>query len=206
METSQVLKRRGTRPVSVPGEVQALVEEVHGDRPDRFDWEHPEQSAAWSAYAGERLAHRTAGSAVVIPQARRVKGLRGLHHLDGTEDEWEAATRLGADSVRLLCVYEHRDGAVTLDTAGTDPWPVPAAGGQMGIDDVRHVMGKTIPVRGDWFQGEEEAHPPPAAWADHPMLGDLVVLTQPVRDGLVQAVRVRGKSLRLDEELGLVRE
>jgi CRISPR-associated endonuclease/helicase Cas3 len=206
METSKVLKRQGERPVCVPGDVQALVEEVHGDCPDRFDWEHPEQSAAWSAYAGERLAHRAAGSAVVIPQARRVKGLRGLHHLDGTEDEWQAATRLGADSIRLLCVYEHPDGTVTLDAGGGDPLPAPAADGRMAIDAVRHLMGKTIPVRGDWFRGEEEAHRPPGAWADHPLLGDLVVLAQPVRDGLVQAVRAGGKRLWLDEELGLMRE
>ncbi|MEU8955030.1 CRISPR-associated helicase Cas3' [Streptomyces sp. NPDC048518] len=206
MNTSQLLAQERTRSIRVPADVQDLVEEVHGHRADQFDWEHPERSAAWSAYAGEDLAHRAAGNAVVIPQARRVRGLRSLHHLNGTEDEWRAATRLGADSVRLLCVYGQEDGTVTLDASGAEPLPVPAPGARMARDDVRRVMGKTIPVRADWFQGQEDAHRPPDAWSDHPMLGDLMLLTQPVRDGRARAVQVGRKRLWLDEDLGLVCE
>jgi CRISPR-associated endonuclease/helicase Cas3 len=38
------------------------------------------------------------------------------------------------------------------------------------------------------------------------MLGDLRVLRQPVSLGAAQAVKVGSKSLRLDEDLGLVRQ
>ena len=76
----------------------------------------------------------------------------------------------------------------------------------MQVGDVRAVMGRTIPVRADYFRGEDGNHQPPAGWSDHPMLGDLVVLRQPVSDGQVQAVKAGGKRIWLDGELGLVRE
>lgn len=206
LETSELLAERGAQPIAIPGDVQGLVEEVHGDRKDRFDWENPAKSAAWSAYTGENLAQRSVGEVLVIPRAGKVAELRSLHHQQGTEDEWEAATRLGSDSVRLLCVYEHEDGAITLDLDGAESLPEPGRDGRLAINDVRTVMGKTIPVRADWFREEEKTHRPPDTWADHPMLDDLVVLTQTVRDGRAQGVQVCGKRIWLDEELGLVRE
>lgn len=205
-ETSEVLAGRGSRPIAIPGDVQELVELVHGDRTDRFDWENLEKSAAWSAYTGDDHAQRSVGSLVAIPRAQKGLELRALHHLQGTEDEWEAATRLGADSVRLLCVYEHDDGRVTLDVDGAQLLPELGEGGRIQVGDVRTVMGSTIPVRADYFRDEVGGLQPPAAWSDHPMLGDLVVLRQPVRDGQVQAVQVGGKRIWLDAELGLVRE
>ena len=110
--------------------------------------------------------------------------------------------------MRLLCAYVHddMDGLVTLDPEGERPLPVPGAGGRMSPADVRAVMARTIPVSADWFSGEFESHRPPVEWAEHPMLGDLLVLRQPVRDGESQAVAVGSRSLRLDAELGLVRE
>jgi CRISPR-associated endonuclease/helicase Cas3 len=209
--TSQVLAGRGEARIAIPDDVQGLVEEVHGDRADRFDWDSPATSAAWTAYRGRDLADRSVGNILVVPRARSVSRLHQLHHLQGAEDEWEAATRLGADAVRLLCVCVHdgadgADGAVTLDPEGQQPLPVPGAGGRMSPADVRAVMARTIPVSSDWFRGEFESHRPPVEWAEHPMLGDLLVLRQPVRDGQPQAVPVRGRSLRLDAELGLVHE
>ncbi|MFE4291438.1 CRISPR-associated helicase Cas3' [Streptomyces sp. NPDC056647] len=206
LETSQALAERGKAPISIPDDVQGLVEHVHGDRSDRFDWDDPGKSEAWSAYTGDILAQRSVGDILAIPRWGRVSELHKLHHLQGTEGEWEAATRLGADSVRLLCVYEHLGGAVTLDREGNQPLPQAEADQRMTVDDVRAVMGRTIPVRADWFRGEQEAHQPPPEWADHPMLGDLVVLTQPLRDGRPQPVPVGDKRLWLDDELGLVRQ
>ena len=206
--TSQVLAGRGEVPIAIPDDVQGLVEEVHGDRADRFDWDNPAVSAAWTAYYGRGLADRSVADILVVPRARSVSGLHKLHHLRGTEDEWEAATRLGADAVRLLCVYAHDStgNTVTLDPEGQQTLPLPGAGGRMRPTDVRAVMARTIPVSADWFRGEFESHRPPVEWAEHPMLGDLLVLRQPVRNGQTQSVPVRSKSLRLDAELGLVRE
>ncbi|MEX3105997.1 MULTISPECIES: CRISPR-associated helicase Cas3' [unclassified Streptomyces] len=201
--TSTTLGRYDGRSIAIPGDVQDLVEEVHG-HDDMFVWKDPVQSAAYTAYRGQELADRSVGNIVVIHQARLVPSLHKLHHLKGTEDEWEAATRLGADAVRLLCAYRHADGRTTLDPEGTET--LPGTGGDVLTPaGVRAVMARTMPVNADWFKGELEHHRAPDEWSEHPRLGDLVVLRQPVADGQVQPVTVVKKSLRLDPELGLVR-
>ncbi|MET8680004.1 CRISPR-associated helicase Cas3' [Streptomyces sp. NPDC004647] len=205
--TSEVLARQGNKPIGVPDHVQALVEEVHGDRADRFDWDAPAKSAAWMAYYGRNLAHQSVADILVIPRAKGVTGLHKLHHLHGTEDEWEAVTRLGADAVRLLCAYvQQPDGVLTLDPGGSQALPMPGPDGRLSTADVRAVMSQTIPVNAEWFQGEFDAHRAPAEWAEHPMLGDLLVLRQSVLDGDVRPVKVGGHHLWLDAELGLIRK
>jgi CRISPR-associated endonuclease/helicase Cas3 len=204
--TSHLLTEREGRPVAVPQDVQELVEAVHGERTDRYNWESPAMSEQWAAYAGKTAAERSVGRSLVIPSARKVTGLNGLHHQKGTEDEWQAATRLGVDSVRLLCVYDHGEDNLTFDAEGEQPLPKPDVKRRLAVADVRTIMSRTIPVSAGWFREEHEHHQPPDEWAEHPMLGDLLVLTQPVRNGRPQPVTVRGKQLRLDAELGLVRE
>ncbi|WP_369387174.1 CRISPR-associated helicase Cas3' [Streptomyces sp. CG1] len=201
--TSEVLTRRGKRPIAIPEDVQELVEEVHGDTGDRFAWDDPAKSAAYTAYRGKELADRSVGDVLVIPRARSVPGLYRLHHLQGAEEEWEAATRLGVDAVRLLCVYVHADGTTTLDEGATRP--LPGLDGDLTTDDVRAVMARTIPVNADWFKGELGNLRVPDGWVEHPLLGDLVMLRQPYAEGRARPVPVGGKSLHLDPELGLVR-
>ncbi|MFE0645708.1 CRISPR-associated helicase Cas3' [Streptomyces sp. NPDC058877] len=204
-ETSSTLHERGTQGICIPEDVQELVERVHGDRSDRFDWSLSDTAEAWVAHVGKTIAQKGVGALLAIPLVGHVTRLNQLHHLQGEEDEWEASTRLGANSIRLLCVYAHPNGTVTLDLAGERPLPRAAAGGRMELSDVRAVMGRTIPVNAEWFKGERERHQPPADWSEHAMLGDLVVVHLPVRDHEVQAVTVGGKHLLLDEELGLLR-
>ncbi|OKI31575.1 CRISPR-associated protein Cas3 [Streptomyces sp. CB03578] len=204
-ETSDVLVERGEELVALPEDVQGLVERVHGDRPDRFDWASPEASAVWTAYLGEKSAERAAGGFAVMERAGMVAGLSALHR-EGRWEEWEATTRLGADSVRLLCVYVHPGGRVTLDAEGEVLLPAADLAAALSVSDVRQVMGRTIAVRADWFRdatGVDLAVP--EGWAEHPMLGDLVVLRQPVRDGLVGRVTVGSRQIWLDGELGLCR-
>ncbi|MFF5538627.1 CRISPR-associated helicase Cas3' [Streptomyces cinerochromogenes] len=205
IETAGVMAGLDGAAIAVPGDVQQLVERVHGDRDDRFDWDDPAKSAAFSAYRGGEMAARGMADVVVVPRARSLWELHEMHHLEGAEDEWEAATRLGADSVRLLCVHQQSDGRITLDAAGQED--VPAVDAEPTACDVRRVMRRTIPVRADWFTGAEaDAHRPPPSWAEHPMLGEIRILCQPVVNGLAQAVPVGAKTLRLDTELGLVRQ
>ncbi|MFF4509081.1 CRISPR-associated helicase Cas3' [Streptomyces sp. NPDC001401] len=202
--TSEVLARRGTQPLAIPQDVQGLVEEVHGDRADRFAWDEPAKSAAYTAYRGKEIAERSVGDVLVIPRPRSVRGLHMLHHLHGAEEDWEAATRLGADAVRLLCLYAHTENVTTLDAEGS--WRLPGLNGNLTAAEVRAVMARTIPVNADWFKGELDAHRVPDGWAEHPLLGDLVVLRQPVAGGRVKPVPVGGKTLYLDPDLGLVRQ
>ncbi|WP_369201604.1 CRISPR-associated helicase Cas3' [Streptomyces sp. PU-14G] len=205
-ETSALLHEYDRRTMSIPGEVQELVERVHGDQADRFDWNTPQDS--YLAYLGDTCAKESLGKSIVIPRVGNVESLHELHREAGTEEEWQAATRLGAESVRLLCTYQQPGGSLTLDVEGNVPLPRPDDEGRFAADDVRAVMRKTIPVRADWFQAEkvdQEAHRPDETWREHPMLGDLVLLRHPVRDGAVDAVQVGAKAMLLDETLGLTR-
>ncbi|MEU5083320.1 MULTISPECIES: CRISPR-associated helicase Cas3' [Streptomyces] len=194
--------------ISIPGDVQELVEAVHGDNPD-FDWNSPGASEvkAWTVHKGKETAERSMAGLLAIPRARSVSALHDLHDLPGEEDEWEVSTRLGADSVRLLCAYVQEDGRVTLDAEGEQPLPQATSDGKMPVSSVREVMRRTIPVRADWLK---EADPGsvarPESWAEHPMLGELRVLRQFVEGGSGRPVKVGAKLLWLDKDLGLVRK
>ncbi|WP_338785179.1 helicase-related protein [Streptomyces sp. DG1A-41] len=208
--TSRTLARIKGGTVSIPGDVQDLVEAVHGDNED-FDWNTPgaSETKAWAAHKGKDIAERSIAGLLAVPRARSVSALHDLHHLPGEEDEWEISTRLGADSVRLLCAYVHQDGRVTLDLEGEHLLPqagASAADGTMPVSSVREVMRRTIPVRADWLRdADPDSIAPPKSWTRHPMLADLRVLYQPVQGGSAQAVKVGGKTLRLDKDCGLVR-
>jgi CRISPR-associated endonuclease/helicase Cas3 len=206
--TSDLLAARHGGVVQVPGEVQELVEQVHGDGAafkgrELYPWEVPQLAELKLSHDGEKLAEESIGANVVIPTPAKVLGLEALSRLDMADDEWQAATRLGADSMRVLCCYDHGD-RVTLDAEGSLPLPDPEKGEELTVSDVRAVMRRTIAVRADWLKGHGPDHAPPATWADHGLLGNLVVLRQPVRDGQVSGVRVGERVFRLDVELGLV--
>lgn len=194
--------------VSIPDDVQKLVEAVHRND-ETFNWDSPGSppAKAWTAHKGKEMAERSMAGLLAVKRARSIYALHDLHHLPGEEDEWELSTRLGAESVRLLCAYAQEDARTTLDLAGEEPLPDAAPGGKMPVASVRAVMRRTIPVRADWLRGADpDIVAPPTSWTEHPMLADLRVLRQPVRVGAAQAVTVGGKSLRLDEDLGLVRK
>ncbi|MFJ2766086.1 hypothetical protein [Streptomyces prasinus] len=98
------------------------------------------------------------------------------------------STRLGVDSVRLLCAYVHKDGRVTLDLEGEHLLPQAAPDGKKPVSSVREVMRRTIPVRADWLkEADSDSIAPPKSWTEHPMLAELRVLRQPVQGGGVQA-------------------
>ncbi|WP_311136984.1 CRISPR-associated helicase Cas3' [Streptomyces griseomycini] len=193
--------------ISIPGDVQGLVEAVHGDNED-FDWNNPgsSEAKAWTAHQGKEMAERSMAGLLAVPRARSVSALHDLHDLPGEEDEWEVSTRLGADSVRLLCAYVQEDGQVTLDLEGEQLLPEAGSDGKMTVSSVREVMRRTIPVRADWLkEADPDSIAPPKSWMEHPMLADLRVLRQPVQGGSARAVKVGGRTLRLDKDCGLLR-
>ncbi|MFH7340626.1 CRISPR-associated helicase Cas3' [Streptomyces sp. KHY 26] len=205
--TSRKLSGLESGVVAIPGDVQHLVEAVHGDGED-FEWNDPgsREAKAWTEHKGKDTAERSMAGLKAIPRARHVGHLYDLHHLEGEEDEWELSTRLGADSVRLLCVYVQDDGRVTLDFPGVQSLPEASKDGRMPAEAVREVMRRTIPVRADWFRGADpDGISPPDSWNDHSMLGDLRMLRLPVVRGAAQAVKIGDRSLCLDADLGLVR-
>ncbi|WP_258039619.1 CRISPR-associated helicase Cas3' [Streptomyces sp. SM1] len=205
--TSRTLAEIEDGIISIPGDIQGLVEAVHGDGGD-FDWNNPggSEAKAWTEHKGKEMAERSMAGLLAVPRARSVSALHDLHNLPGEEDEWEVSTRLGADSVRLLCAYAQEDGRLTLDVEGEQPFPQAAKDGKMSVASVREVMRRTIPVRSDWLKdADPDGLAPPESWTEHPMLGELRVLRQSVRGRSVQAVDIGGKSLRLDNDCGLVR-
>ncbi|MGW5788072.1 CRISPR-associated helicase Cas3' [Streptomyces sp. NPDC003757] len=205
--TSRTLAALDSGTVAIPGDVQHLVETVHGDS-DTFDWDTPGGSGAkaWTAHRGKEIAERSMAGLLAVPRARSVSALHDLHDLPGEEDEWEVATRLGADSVRLLCAYAQEGGRTTLDPEGEHPLPQAGPDGRMPVSAVRAVMRRTMAVRADWFaEADPDSVAPPETWTAHPMLADLRVLRQPVQGGSPRAVTVGGKTLRLDPDRGLVR-
>jgi CRISPR-associated endonuclease/helicase Cas3 len=205
--TSRVLAGIDGGAISVPGGVQDLVEAVHGDS-SAFDWNRPggDEAKAWTAHAGKEMAERSMAGLLAVPRARSVSALHDLHALPGEEDEWEVATRLGADSVRLLCAYVQEDGRVTLDLRGERLLPESGPGGTVAAPAVREVMRRTLPMRADWLKdADPDSVAPPQSWTGHPMLSELRVLRQPVQGGSPRAVKVGGKTLRLDQDCGLIR-
>ena len=203
-ETSALLAP-GRLTLQVPEDVPGLVEDAHGDRDGRFDWDSPQNSGAWIDYKGKTLAMEQAGRMATVPRPQYVRTLDELHQYDLPGDERVISTRLGADSVRVLCVYEHSSGVLTLDVDGCFPLPEAAPGARLRIGDVRSVMRRTIPVASDWFDTETRDQPVPSGWLDYSALQDLVLLRFPVRDGAVGEMTIKNRSLTLDEELGLVR-
>ncbi|MFD5786730.1 CRISPR-associated helicase Cas3' [Streptomyces sp. NPDC127037] len=208
-KTSRKLAEIDGGGIAIPDDVQGLVEAVHGDSED-FDWDVPgsREAKAWAEHKGKETAERSMAALRSVRRARQVAELHDLHDMEGEEDEWEVSTRLGAESVRLLCAYVQEDGQVTLDAEGKQPLPEAATkDGRMPAPAVRQVMRRTIPVRAEWFRdAEPDTLSPPSSWAEHPMLGDLRVLRQPIHQGKAQAVKVGDRTLRLDQDLGLVRE
>nr|WP_234009920.1 hypothetical protein [Streptomyces sp. SA3_actF] len=86
------------------------------------------------------------------------------------------ATRLGADSGRVLLEFTDEDGGVFLDEEGRLPmkdW----VGGSVRV--ARTVVARTIPVPGNWLPPVEARPALPVGWGEQPHLREVVLL--PVR-------------------------
>ena len=192
--------------IHVPGGVQHLVEQVHGAG-SAFEAETAGLASKFTEHQAETMAQQHVGEWAAIPAPDRVSGLHDLHR--ETLDEVEAATRLGAESLRVLCCYRRvsdPQAPVTLDREGCIRLPEPV-GGRLSPEDVRAVMRRTIPVRADLLKGRGEDQKVPDNWNEHPFLGDLVLLVHDVSgdsDSEAGEVHVGGNAFRLDPELGLV--
>ena len=197
--TSRLLADQGAAAIEVPAHVQHLVESVHGAG-SWFDTEAGQLERRISL-AGQTSAQESVGALAAVPAPTRINDLSELHR--GELDEISAATRLGADSVRVLCCYRHQDGSLTLDPEGA--LALPPLRATLSTAEVRAVMTRAIPVRQDWMRMRGPQHDPPAAWREHPFLSEVALLVHDVADGRVGDVSVGKRMFHLDPELGLVR-
>ncbi|MGK7235886.1 CRISPR-associated helicase Cas3' [Streptomyces hygroscopicus] len=193
--TADLLRTRSL--ISLPGDVQDLVEQIHGP--------HSPFAEATEAlrYDAARLRtkdtiERHLSAQHLLPPPGRVSSLADLHRQRLTTAQ--AATRLGTLPVRLLPCYRTASGGLALDRAGRHPLP---AGPRLETAGIRRVLQHTLPVPAAWVARRGPQHRPPEAWSTHPLLADLVLLPAPAHHA-GHTEQYGRYLLRMDDELGLV--
>ncbi|MBK3532375.1 CRISPR-associated helicase Cas3' [Streptomyces sp. MBT67] len=178
VRTSRVLKERALGGFAVPDDVQRLVDEVYEeDFVDRLEGAAREELVRLDE---ERLAgeaaerHLAAWTSICSPAD--VKGdLSKLSAREAGVTQELLTTRLGADTGRVLCLYQHPDGRTTLDPEGMADVP---GGGRWGLqpDELAAVARRVAPVPGRWLRSGDPGTAVPGEWGTHPSLRDLVLL------------------------------
>lgn len=180
--TSRLLRERGTEPVEIPGDVQGLVDAVYAEDFAAVAVLDDAAARRIARADGERLAdeaaQRQTADLVMIRSPRDGK-LHDLQNLSKAQAEMDSAwltTRLGADSERLVCVYEQRSGVWTLDQDGRVP--VPGMKGQARVtrDQARLIAEHMIPVPGRYFGEGTELLELPPSWKKNAVLRDWKLL------------------------------
>ncbi|MEV4251604.1 CRISPR-associated helicase Cas3' [Spirillospora sp. NPDC049652] len=207
--THLLLRELGTDPVDVPGDVQRLVDAVYAEDFAQAVAMSAASTSAVSRADSERLAEQAAHQQMVdlvgiIPPFER--GLHDLRRLSETKvpvDEALVATRLGANSARLVCVYDQGGGHWTLDEQGCVP--VPGWGGEAKVTrtQAQLIAEHMIPVRDSWLGEGTDLLESPPAWVDNPVLRDWALL--PMRrsaDGQ-WCGRIRTETAQYSESFGL---
>lgn len=195
--TAHLLTSRTTTTLTLPDDVQDLVEHVHG------------QGSAFAAATDtlQRLltGHHArtgrqlhAGAVHLIPPPARVSSLADLHrqHLSTAQ----AATRLGTLPRRLVPCYRTPQGTWTLDPDGKRPLPDKP---HLTPPDVRSILAHSLPVPAAWVARRGPGTTPPDSWQRHALLAGTILLpTDP--DHPNELRRFGQYELRMDRELGLV--
>jgi len=196
--THLLLAERAGRPVVVPDDVQELVEGVYESF---LDDEVLMQDRI--TRKGDEMAQHAMADLVAIPPPEDVYDLAMLSKKQ--VQEADAVTRLGADSVRVLCCYVDSEGRRWLDAECRRPLPERGshADGRFTQDEVRQILAETIPVRADEVWDREPENAVPAAWLRNPWLRDLVLLPHLLTPAGVDPGRVGPRKMKLDSEIGL---
>lgn len=180
---TSLLLARESDGIAVPGEVQRLVDEVYAE--EFVDGLEESVRRELERLDGERTAEESAeaylaGLVGVCPPEDVAGDLHRLSRREAGVSEELLTTRLGADTGRVLCVFEQADGSVSLDTDGEVPLPGPG----LSKDDLRVVMAHVAPVPGRWLRaGEADGEGLPQGWEQHSVLRDMAVLRMSPADG-----------------------
>lgn len=185
--------------LDVPGDVQDLVEQVHGEHSPFAD-ETANLRRLLAGHLERTMAEEHLSAVHLIPPHDRVSALADLHRQYLTAAQ--AATRLGTLPRRLLPCYLTAGGELALDRAGTHPLPDQR---RLSTRQVRHILQHTVPVPAAWVARRSPQHRPPAGWDQHPLLADLVLLPTPAHDAAHTEHYGRHR-LRMDDELGLIHD
>ncbi|MGX8910203.1 HD domain-containing protein [Streptomyces netropsis] len=195
--TAGLLPALEAAPLTIPDQVQELVEHVHGSS-SVFAAATTELRRMLEGHQSRVDQEEHLGAVHLIPAPGRVSSLADLHRQYLTTAQ--AATRLGTMPRRLLPCYRTPDGTLTLDREGLHPLPERPS---MTAAGVRRILQHTLPVPAAWVARRNLAHHPPVAWREHPLLADLVLL--PSDGARPERLEHFGRhQLRMDNELGLV--
>ncbi|WP_405797434.1 CRISPR-associated endonuclease Cas3'' [Streptomyces sp. NBC_01506] len=201
--TLELLGRRNGASLAVPGDVQELVDAVYDPE---FASAAPEElmERDLRRMADDMARHALAGM-VALPPPRLVRSLHALTTSDA--DEELIRTRLGAESVQVLPVFENEAG-LWLDDACSVALPESGCGpaGRFTTAEVRALLGYVAPLaHGPWRAECGPANVPPVAWRDEPRLARLVVLPhRPTGGGIAQGALLGETRITCDRVLGLV--
>lgn len=193
----------GVDRIHIPDDVQGLVERVYDTD---FAKGTSDAEMEWLAEEGvrEQLAKMVA---VRAPDS--LSALHELSHVDGITEDL-IATRLGVDSVRVLCCYLDASGERYLDPGRSRPLPESGSGreGRFRSEETRALIERTIPVRaGKWTSRRGPVTEPPLAWRDNPWLKNIVLIPFTINsDGTPERARIGSTSFELDPEVGLIVE
>jgi CRISPR-associated endonuclease/helicase Cas3 len=205
LRTSQLLAERAERPIRVPDDIQALVDHVYaGFADERGD-------DALFQLTLERLARESAQEGLAnVTAIPRPDDVDDLHQLSpGSVDEDLITTRLGADSVLVLCPFDRGDGRQFLDAECTQPLPLMGDGpaGRFTRAQVISVLAHTVPmVRGRWMDDCGPSNTAPGTWQGEHALAGIVLLPHRLEGDVRTGPTLGTTSFLLDPRLGLRRD
>ncbi|MEH0400670.1 CRISPR-associated endonuclease Cas3'' [[Kitasatospora] papulosa] len=200
-ETARLLPQLEKKPLVVPDDVQALVEQVHGVT-SGFAAESARLQRMAAAHRGRISRLQQLSALHLVPPPKRVSSLADLHRQYLTTAQ--AATRPGVLPRRLLPCYRNADGVLTLDAAGLVLLPDQE---HLSPRHLRSILEHTVPVPAAWAARAGARHQPPTSWRQHPLLTDTLLLPTPLVTR--ESEREPGEQfghhwLRMDDELGLL--
>ncbi|MGA4842163.1 hypothetical protein [Streptomyces sp. G45] len=175
--TALILAEAEAAGIDVPGDVQKLIDAVYAeDFVDRLAGaaEQEQQRILDAERQAEEMAQTHLASMVHIRAPADVAG--DLHRLSerkaGVTEEL-LTSRLGADTGRVLCLYEQSDDSLALDEAGT--LRLPADVRRLPRRHLAQIISHAAPVPGTWLRGDS-GHATPQGWDEQPLLREVVLL------------------------------
>ncbi|MGW7295402.1 CRISPR-associated helicase Cas3' [Streptomyces xiamenensis] len=176
--TALLLREHEQHGIEVPGNVQHLIDAVYAE--DFVDGLDAATARELRELDVERMAEQSAeehlAEMVSICGPADVRGnLYELSRRDVGVTEELLTTRLGADTGRVLCLYQQANSDLTLDAAGTLHL---RPGGSQGPTSkhLTQIISHTVPVPGRWLTGADEGFIRPHGWQNKPLLRDVTVL------------------------------
>ncbi|MFI0990659.1 CRISPR-associated endonuclease Cas3'' [Streptomyces exfoliatus] len=195
--TAHLLTTGALTTLTLPDDVQNLVEQVHGhESAFATETDTLQRLMAGQHARTDRQLHT--GAVHLIPPPARVASLADLHRQHLTTAQ--AATRLGTMRRRLIPCYRTPTGTWTLDPDGQRPLPDKP---RLTPGDVRSILAHSLLVPAAWVTRPHPRNQPPAGWQRHALLAGTILLpTDP--DHPNELHRFGHYELRMDPDLGLV--